>query len=367
MLVTSRRCFVRTVSAKTIALTPVLSSSYCALVNYLKADIMASIWTKIAPSKTFLMQSSMAGSLAITGDVACQLIVEKQQKWDMYRSLRFGFVISCIAAPIQFKWFRFLEKHIRPSQTRFMTGVKKMLADQIVAAPLLTSLMLFSVQLLQSRSVDYSIARVKSIFPTVIATNYKVWPLVQIINMSLVSLRLVLIISVYLDSVKLPHCIPSIHWNVLGCIGILGDATCQFLVDRRSLPDYDPIRGLRFFVLPTFYIAPILSQWFKVLDRIPGNTRFSPLKRVMVDQIFFAPPFSASIIFNLHLLQGYSISQSWDKLQEHFFDIYKRSILYWPFIVPLRYRVIVVQMAALVWNAFLSFKTQSQEPIPPLE
>ncbi|KAI6232523.1 Mpv17-like protein [Aphelenchoides besseyi] len=291
-----------------------------------------------------------------------------------------------------------------------MTGVKKMLADQIVAAPLLTSLMLFSVQLLQTRSVDYSIARVKSIFPTVIATNYKVWPLVQIINMSLIPLnyRIVFLQFIGMFWNIIPNhklkerrlfCIRRVEanqsmfrsaiasyqrWLVVrplttqalsaGCIGILGDATCQFLVDRRTIRDYDPIRGLRFFVLPTFYIAPILSQWFKVLDRIPGNTRFSPLKRVMVDQLFFAPPFSASIIFNLHLLQGYSISQSWNKLREHFFDIYKRSILYWPFVqilnfsvVPLRYRVIVVQVAALVWNAFLSFKTQSREPIPPLE
>ncbi|KAI6205495.1 hypothetical protein M3Y94_00798900 [Aphelenchoides besseyi] len=317
---------------------------------------MASIWTKIVPSKAFLMQSSMAGSLAITGDVACQLIVEKQQKWDVYRSLRFGFVISCIAAPIQFKWFRFLEKHIRPSQSRFTTGVKKMLADQIVAAPLLTSLMLFSVQLLQTRSVDYSIARVKSIFPTVIATNYKVWPLVQIINMSLIPLNYRIVFLQFI----------GMFWDALE-FWAMRHASFWWIDEQSEITT-------RFADFAFSFFQPSTSQWFKVLDRIPGNTRFSPLKRVMVDQLFFAPPFSASIIFNLHLLQGYSISQSWNKLREHFFDIYKRSILYWPFVqilnfsvVPLRYRVIVVQVAALVWNAFLSFKTQSREPIPPLE
>ncbi|KAI6244029.1 Protein Mpv17 [Aphelenchoides fujianensis] len=143
-----------------------------------------SLLTKIVPTKAFLMQAGMAGSLAMTGDVICQLAVEKAQKLDVHRSLRFGFVISCIAAPIQFKWFRFLEKHIRPSSTRLLTGTKKMLVDQAVAAPLLTGLMLFSVQFMQSKSLDWSLARTKAIWPTVMLSNYKVWPIVQLLNMA---------------------------------------------------------------------------------------------------------------------------------------------------------------------------------------
>lgn len=90
--------------------------------------------------------------------------------------------------------------------------------------------------------------------------------------------------------------------------------------------------------------------------------------------MFFAPPFSASIIFNLHLLQGLSVSESYQKLKSQFIGIYKRSVTYWPivqlvnfYLVPLNLRVVVVQLAALLWNSFLSYKTNLPGTIPPLE
>ncbi|KAI6191594.1 Mpv17-like protein [Aphelenchoides bicaudatus] len=159
-----------------------------------------------------------------------------------------------------------------------------------------------------------------------------------------------------------------------GVIGTCGDGFCQFAVERKSLKEYDVGRGIRFFVLPAFYIAPILSRWFRVLERVGGNPKTLPLKRVLIDQAFFAPPFSASIIFNLHLLQGSSLKESYRKLKNQFIDIYKRSITYWPivqlinfYIIPLNMRVIVVQLAALFWNSFLSYKTNRPGTIPPLE
>ena len=70
-----------------------------------------------------------------------------------------------------------------------------------------------------------------------------------------------------------------------GVIGASGDVICQFAVDRVELARYDYVRTLRFFLLPTFYIAPVLSTWFKVLERIPGSKLIAPLKKVAVDQV----------------------------------------------------------------------------------
>ncbi|TKR82401.1 hypothetical protein L596_016132 [Steinernema carpocapsae] len=151
-----------------------------------------------------------------------------------------------------------------------------------------------------------------------------------------------------------------------GTLGALGDGICQMAVEKRKLKDYDYLRTGRFFLLASCYIAPILYRWFHVLELVKGNAKFLPLKRVLIDQVTFAPVFSASIIFNLRLLEGYSAFESYEKLIADFWDIYKRSIQFWPavqvfnfYLVPLHFRVSFVQVAALLWNCFLSYKTQT--------
>jgi hypothetical protein len=72
-----------------------------------------------------------------------------------------------------------------------------------------------------------------------------------------------------------------------GVIGSCGDGFCQFVVEQKKLRDYEFNRGIRFFILPAFYIAPILSRWFRVLERVGGNPKFLPLKRVAIDQVSF--------------------------------------------------------------------------------
>uniref|UniRef100_A0A914YBW3 Mitochondrial inner membrane protein Mpv17 n=1 Tax=Panagrolaimus superbus TaxID=310955 RepID=A0A914YBW3_9BILA len=159
-----------------------------------------------------------------------------------------------------------------------------------------------------------------------------------------------------------------------GVIGATGDVICQTFIEKRDLKNYDGWRTARFFGLTCFYISPILNRWFHVLERIKGNARYLPLKKVAIDQICFAPFFSASVIYNLRLLEGFGIKESWNKLVTDYLEIYKHSILFWPFVqlinfycMPLNFRVIFVQLAALIWNTFLSFKTQTKLPIPPLE
>uniref|UniRef100_A0A1I8A9E1 Mitochondrial inner membrane protein Mpv17 n=1 Tax=Steinernema glaseri TaxID=37863 RepID=A0A1I8A9E1_9BILA len=151
-----------------------------------------------------------------------------------------------------------------------------------------------------------------------------------------------------------------------GTLGALGDGICQTVVEKRGLEDYDYPRTGRFFMLASCYIAPILYRWFHVLERVKGSAKILPLKRVFIDQLTFAPIFSASIIFNLRVLEGYSAADSLEKLQADFWGIYKRSLQYWPlvqianfYLIPLHFRVTVVQVAALLWNCFLSYKTQT--------
>ncbi|KAK6019334.1 Mpv17 / PMP22 family protein [Ostertagia ostertagi] len=79
----------------------------------------------------------------------------------------------------------------------------------------------------------------------------------------------------------------------------------------------------------------------------------------------FAPFFNGVILFNLRLLEGLGIEKSWNKMKEDWWTIYSNSLKVWPavqlanfYLVPLNMRVIVVQLVALFWNTYLSYKTQ---------
>uniref|UniRef100_A0A7E4V232 Mitochondrial inner membrane protein Mpv17 n=1 Tax=Panagrellus redivivus TaxID=6233 RepID=A0A7E4V232_PANRE len=161
-----------------------------------------------------------------------------------------------------------------------------------------------------------------------------------------------------------------------GVLGASGDAICQYIIERRTHQSYDKWRTVRFFVLPCFFIAPVLSKWLVLLERVKGHPKIVPLKKLLIDQICYAPFFSASIIFNLRVLEGHSLTESKDMLVRDFWNIYQHSIKYWPcvqlvnfYLMPLNFRVIFVQIAALAWNTFLSFKTQTklEDVVIPLE
>uniref|UniRef100_A0A915AV39 Mitochondrial inner membrane protein Mpv17 n=2 Tax=Parascaris univalens TaxID=6257 RepID=A0A915AV39_PARUN len=151
-----------------------------------------------------------------------------------------------------------------------------------------------------------------------------------------------------------------------GFLGVCGDTISQKLVEGHSWKEYDASRGARFFVITGIYIAPILVYWYRMLERVGGNPRIVPFKRVLIDQTFFAPPFNATVLFNLRLLEGESPTQSYRSLKRDFLGVWIPSLSYWPgvqlinfYCVPLNLRVIVVQVAALLWNSFLSYRTQA--------
>jgi len=149
---------------------------------------MFSVLQKFRPSKSFLVQIASAGLLASVSDVLCQLAVEKTEKWDVKRTGRFVFTVSCIVAPIQYRWFQMLQNRIK-NGTNLTIGLKRMIVDQVVAAPVLTSLLLFTVNILDGNSVHTSISRTKTSFVPVISTNYKVWPFVQVVNFAFIPLQ----------------------------------------------------------------------------------------------------------------------------------------------------------------------------------
>eukprot|EP00080_Pristionchus_pacificus_P000691 PDM60711.1 hypothetical protein PRIPAC_54517 [Pristionchus pacificus] len=158
-----------------------------------------------------------------------------------------------------------------------------------------------------------------------------------------------------------------------GTISGTGDVIAQFAIEKRTLREYDAVRTARFVVLAGGIIAPVLNRWFFVLEKIrSGPAKLVPLKRLAVDQVFFAPGFNAFILVCLRVLEGYSPSDAVAQCKRDWFGIWSTSIKVWPvanlfnfYLVPLQMRVVFVQFIALFWNSYLSYVTQAKLPNAP--
>lgn len=82
-----------------------------------------------------------------------------------------------------------------------------------------------------------------------------------------------------------------------------------------------------------------------------------------LDQFVFAPCFLATILPMFSLVQGLSFDDSIKRLKHDYPDVIMTNYMLWPAVqtvnfqlVPLNYQVLVVQVFAIIWNTYLSWK-----------
>jgi len=159
-----------------------------------------------------------------------------------------------------------------------------------------------------------------------------------------------------------------------------GDLVCQYVSHNRKYstvdrdyylgPDesFDPDmkRTGRFAIVGMSFVAPMCHHWFRFLHKhVSGQTLFSALKRVVIDQIFFAPIVIPGVMTNIMLLEGRALPEIKDALKRDVPDAYVTNLAVWvPALlinfkyIPSKWQVLFSNCVGFGWNFYLSWKTQ---------
>ncbi|CAK9801914.1 Protein Mpv17 [Anthophora quadrimaculata] len=150
-----------------------------------------------------------------------------------------------------------------------------------------------------------------------------------------------------------------------GVLTAFGDQIAQNLVEQRQIKDLNFLRTIQFGGIGFFITGPATRTWYGILDKYIGSKgRNVVLKKVVCDQLFFAPIFIAVLLSIIGILQGNDLKHLKMKLRDEYFDILKNNYKLWPMVqlfnfyfIPLNYQVLVVQLVALLWNTYISYRT----------
>lgn len=92
------------------------------------------------------------------------------------------------------------------------------------------------------------------------------------------------------------------------------------------------------------------------------------LQKVFIDQVVFAPLFLAGLVSIIGFSQHRDIEIIKTKLQMEYVDILKSNYYVWPWVqlinfrfVPLNYQVLLTQIVAVMWNIYVSWRTNLNE------
>jgi len=122
------------------------------------------------------------------GSIISQSVIEKRPMADfdwgrIGRFSAFGFIFS---GPFLRYWYYGLDKYFAGVKLK---PIKMMIADQILAAPLLNGVLLLYLPLSNGKSINEVKQRFREDFPKVIKANYTVWPAIQLTNFYFIPLQ----------------------------------------------------------------------------------------------------------------------------------------------------------------------------------
>ncbi|XP_018592487.2 mitochondrial inner membrane protein Mpv17 [Scleropages formosus] len=144
----------------------------------------------------------------------------------------------------------------------------------------------------------------------------------------------------------------------------VGDVISQQVIERRGLSNHNLQRTTKMMSIGFFFVGPVVGGWYKVLDGlVTGSGKSVALKKMLFDQLGFAPCFLGAFLGISGALNGLTVEENIAKLKRDYMDALISNYYLWPpvqianfYFIPLHHRLAVVQIVAVVWNSYLSWK-----------
>jgi len=150
----------------------------------------------------------------------------------------------------------------------------------------------------------------------------------------------------------------------------LGDIFAQKAIDKKE--EIDVKRMLRFTILGSCIVGPMVRSWLVILERIfgPTVTLGKTLQKLFLDQIAFAPFNQTLILSSLGIMQGLtSLELVLEKVQKELPTVVFTGWKIWPFVnlinfyyVPFQLRPLIISFVALFWFTFLAWTSNGSAP-----
>ncbi|XP_022097145.1 mpv17-like protein 2 isoform X2 [Acanthaster planci] len=179
----------RMFSPKYLLLTNTVSSGVLLSLG----DVLQQVNERRIAKKKLLLKVSASGSMDHIGQV------DGQETLPTFNWIRTGrmLTIGIFLGPLNHYWYLALDKFLPGVKGR--TVAKKILLDELIASPVMTSTFFVGMGLLEGKTLADSIDVLKKKFLTVYMVDIAVWPPVQAINFFLVPPQLrVIYVNVFI-------------------------------------------------------------------------------------------------------------------------------------------------------------------------
>ncbi|WVQ95538.1 protein SYM1 [Kwoniella sp. CBS 9459] len=152
-----------------------------------------------------------------------------------------------------------------------------------------------------------------------------------------------------------------------------GDAVAQQFIEKKG-SNHDFVRTARIVVWGGGIFAPVVTVWFRTLERLPIKSKWpATFARVGLDQFVFAPIVLSGFFTAMTLMEGKDMNAVKQKWTEAFVPTLKANwSLFIPFqtlnmLIPLQYRLLAINAVNIPWNAFLSIQNAKPKQVAKAE
>lgn len=154
-------------------------------------------------------------------------------------------------------------------------------------------------------------------------------------------------------------------------LAVLGDIIAQYVAHDKDTPyHHDVRRTVSMGIWALIFMGPVLHYWYTYLDKAVKG-RLSLVKKLLVDQLVFAPTFHTTFMFGTGLLEGNSWKSTVETWRTKIIPTLKANYTLWPAIqsinftfIPPKLQVLFINCFSLLWNCIITYITHDDVETP---